>query len=377
MKRYSLLPILVLLALPAVLRAATVTALRQGWRLQSACKLQAGGDAISLPRYSVDGWLTTSVPSTVLAAQVAAGVLPDPYFGDNLRQLPGVDYPIGHNFSNLPMPADSPYRCGWWFRDAFRAPAASLPGQRFWLHFAGVNYRADIWLNGRKIADSQSIAGAYRTYDLEATQYLKPGQENVLAVETFAPTEKDLGINWVDWNPCPPDKDMGLTGAVNLVATGPVALRSPLAVTHFRDGDLNTAYLTVYVELHNASDQAVKGVVAGSAAGARFQQSVELAPHEDRSVVFSPEQYPSLRIPASPALVAVPDGPAASGAPHRRASPRRAGPWTSKAWSSESAKLPRSLPPPAAAFFASTASAFSFAAEAGRKTCCCARTKNG
>ena len=39
----------------------------------------------------------------------------------------------------------------------------------------------------------------------------------MLAVETFAPTEKDLGINWVDWNPCPPDKDMGLWGAVDLV----------------------------------------------------------------------------------------------------------------------------------------------------------------
>jgi hypothetical protein len=62
----------------------------------------------------------------------------------------------------------------------------------------------------------------------------------VLAVETFAPTEKDLGINWVDWNPCPPDKDMGLWGAVDLVTTGEVTLRSPLAVTHFEGRDLKT-----------------------------------------------------------------------------------------------------------------------------------------
>ena len=60
----------------------------------------------------------------------------------------------------------------------------------------------------------------------------------MLAVETFAPTEKDLGINWVDWNPCPPDKDMGLWGAVDLVATGAVTVRSPMAVTHFGDGSL-------------------------------------------------------------------------------------------------------------------------------------------
>ncbi len=296
MKRNSLLALLILLTLPTILHAGIATPLREGWRLQSACKLQAGGNAISVTGYSVEDWLKTSVPNTVLAAQVAAGVFPDPYFGDNLRRIPGASYPIGRNFSNLPMPTDSPYLCGWWYRDAFTAPAASFPGQRFWLHFAGINYRADIWLNGHKIADAQSIAGAYRTYDLDGTEYLKPGKDNVLAVETFAPTETDLGINWVDWNPCPPDKDMGLTGEVNLMATGPVVVRSPMAVTHFRDGDLNTAYLTVYAELQNGSDTAVKGVVAGSAADAHFEQSVELAAHEFRDVVFTPEQFPALRI---------------------------------------------------------------------------------
>ena len=62
------------------------------------------------------------------------------------------------------------------------------------------------------VADSSTVAGAYRTYDFDVTDVIKPGSSNVLAVETFAPTEKDLGINWVDWNPCPPDKDMGLMG---------------------------------------------------------------------------------------------------------------------------------------------------------------------
>jgi exo-1,4-beta-D-glucosaminidase len=105
-----------------------------------------------------------------------------------------------------------------------------------------------------------------------------------------------LGINWVDWNPCPPDKDMGLWGNVDLVETGAVTVRSPLAVTHFRDGGLSSAELTVYAELHNASDKPVKGVVSGSAAAARFEQTVELAAHEDRTVVFTPEKFPALRL---------------------------------------------------------------------------------
>jgi exo-1,4-beta-D-glucosaminidase len=288
--------LLALSLLPAALFASAVTPLREGWRLQSACKLQATGDTITAPGFAVDDWLKTSVPSTVLAAQAAAGAVPDPYYGSNLRQIAGTSYPVGRNFSNIPMPADSPYHCGWWYRTQFTAPAAKSQQERFWLHFAGINYSAEVWLNGKKIADQSTVAGAYRTYDIDVTDSFKPGAENVLAVETFAPTEKDLGINWVDWNPCPPDKDMGLWGAVDLVSTGAVAVRAPMAVTHFRDGSLSTADLTVYAELHNATDHAVKGVVSGSAAGAHFEQPVELAAHEDRTVVFAPEQFPSLRI---------------------------------------------------------------------------------
>ena len=194
------------------------------------------------------------------------------------------------------MPQDSPYHCGWWYRKEFTAPAASAQQDRYWLHFGGINYRAEIWLNGHRIADSTQVAGAYRTYEFDVTGLLKPGQTNVLAVETFAPTEKDLGINWVDWNPCPPDKDMGLWGAVNLVATGAVTVRSPQAVTHFPENSLASADLTIYAELHNATDHAVKGIAAGSAAGVRFEQPVELAPNEDRTIVFSPQQFPQLLI---------------------------------------------------------------------------------
>jgi len=284
------------LALPPILPAGIVTPLREGWQLQSACKLQATGDSIATDGFQADGWLKTAVPSTVLAAQAAAGAVPDPYYGMNLRQILGTTYPIGHIFANMPMAQDSPYRCGWWYRTEFTAPAAAHEGERQWVHFGGINYRGDVWLNGHKIADTTKVAGAYRTYDFDVTEFLKPGKSNVLAVETFAPTEKDLGINWVDWNPCPPDKDMGLWGAVDLVTTGAVTLRSPLAVTHFHDSTLSSAELTVYAELHNGSDRAVKGVVEGTAAGVKFEQPVELAAHEDRSVAFTPEQFPQLRI---------------------------------------------------------------------------------
>src|SRR5271163_4007008 len=238
-------------------------ALREGWSLQSGCKTQAGGEAISDSGFETKGWYTVAVPATVLAAQVAHGEFKDPYYSDNLRKIPGTSYPVGENFSNLPMPADSPYHCGWWYRKQFVIPAADK-GRTLWLRFGGINYRANIWVNGKRIADTTQVAGAYRTYEFDITASALPGKNHTVAVETFAPTETDLGINWVDWNPCPPDKDMGLWGTVDLVTSGPVSVRSPLVVTHLADGSGETADLTAYVELHNASAHPVMGEVTAS-----------------------------------------------------------------------------------------------------------------
>ena len=163
MNRKLLFSFLAPFLLPPVLQAAGVTPLHNDWRVQSACKLQASGEAIAVAGFPVEDWLKATVPSTVLAAQAAAGAVPDPYFGGNLRQIPGTDYPIGQVFSNLPMAQNSPYRCGWWYRNEFTAPAAEKNAGHFWLHFGGINYRAEIWLNGRRIADSTQVAGAYRT----------------------------------------------------------------------------------------------------------------------------------------------------------------------------------------------------------------------
>ena len=90
------------------------------------------------PAFSTDGWHATSVPSTVVAALVADKTFPDPYFGENLRSIPGTTYPIGKMFSVLPMPKDSPFRCSWWYRTEFRAPDGP-EGRHVSLHFDGIN----------------------------------------------------------------------------------------------------------------------------------------------------------------------------------------------------------------------------------------------
>jgi exo-1,4-beta-D-glucosaminidase len=269
--------------------------LHEGWRLQSSRKVSDTGEAISLPAYSTNGWYSITVPTTVVAAQVASGEFKDPYFGMNLRDLPGMTYPIGLNsFSNLPMEKDSPYAVPWWYREEFQLPAEFV-GRTVWLNFQGINYRANIWLNGRKLADSREVAGAYRTYEFDASDFVRSGP-NALAVEVFAPTERELGINWVDWNPTPPDKDMGIWGDVYLASSGPVSVRYPQVVTHFPEKSLTEALLTVRVQLHNATANPVEGVLVAKIDGIRVRQKVALTANETRSVDFTPDQFSELQI---------------------------------------------------------------------------------
>jgi exo-1,4-beta-D-glucosaminidase len=110
----------------------------------------------------------------------------------------------------------------------------------------------------------------------------------------FAPTEKDLGLNWVDWNPTPPDKNMGLWKEVYLAASGPVALRNSQVITHVDTKTLARADLTVTAELHNATNRAVSGILQGRIGNVAFEQNLEFAPLEVRTVTFAPQQFPQL-----------------------------------------------------------------------------------
>src|SRR5215469_12970049 len=228
--------------------------LREGWTLETSAKVDAKGEAISTPQFSPAGWHQVTVPTTVVAALVKEKALPDPFFGTNLRSYPGMNYPAGANFSNIAMAPDSPFAVSWWYRKAFNLPA-SYKGKTVWLKFNGINYRANIFLNGKQIANSDAVAGAWRTYELNVTDAAKVGVENVLAVQVFAPTEHDLAITFVDWNPAPPDKNMGLWHAVYLTANGPVALRYPTVVSKLNPPANDSAQLTVTAQVKNATNE--------------------------------------------------------------------------------------------------------------------------
>jgi exo-1,4-beta-D-glucosaminidase len=267
--------------------------LHEGWSLQTSTRVEAKGEVISTPQFSPKGWHEATVPTTVVAALVKDKTLPDPYFGMNLRDFPGVTYPIGGNFSNIAMAPDSPFAVSFWYRKQFAVPA-TYKGKTVWLKFNGINYRANIWLNGKQVANSDNVAGAWRTYEYNVTDATKPGAENVLAVQVFAPSEHDLAITFVDWNPAPPDKNMGLWREVYLTTSGPVALRYPTVVSKLNPPANDHAQLTVTAQLKNGTNQAVKGKLKGKIDDVRFEQEVDLGANEVKDVTFTSDQFPQL-----------------------------------------------------------------------------------
>ena len=270
--------------------------LRNGWALQTSRKIQATGEVISTPNFQTKGWYITSVPTTVVAAQVAAGEFPAPYYGMNLRKIPGITaYEVGEQFAHQPIPDDSPYAASWWYRTEFPTPAN--PGYVA-LHFDGINNRANVWINGTKIADAKDVAGAYRAFEFDITPELTKTGRNVIAVEVFAQTQNDLGINWVDWNPTPPDKNMGLWQDVYLTTSGPVQIRHPAVLTHLVDNDGSTVELTILAELRNASDKPVSGKFQAEIAGlpVRVEQTESLAAGETKLVKLVSQNFPQLSL---------------------------------------------------------------------------------
>lgn len=258
--------------------------LGDGWLLKSSRQIAAAPEVISTTSFKPEQWRQTKVPATVLAAQVAGGEFTDIFHADNLRKLPGMRPGV-----------QNPYDVPWWFRTEFRLPP-EFKGRKVWLHFNGINTKANIWLNGQKLANSTEAAGAFRIFEFEATPLIAPDRSNVLAVEVFAPTDDDFGINLVDWIPTPPDQNMGLWRDVYLTASGPVRLRHPSVFTHFPDDSLQQADLTVRTELCNDTTVPVEGVLRGGFDGVSLEKKVVLAPGEKRSVVFTLDEYPQLRI---------------------------------------------------------------------------------
>src|ERR1039457_2069815 len=176
--------------------------LREGWQVQTSTG-QADGAVISKAGFAATGWYPTAVPATVSGVLAYAGVYPDPFFGTNLRDWPGMRRGLGGpgtpatpGAPGAPStPSSNPFSVGWWFRTEFDLPA-EMAGRAITLDFEGINYRADIWLNGERIAANDQVLGAMRRFAFDVSKTARPGQKNALALLIQGQGPQDLGHPW-------------------------------------------------------------------------------------------------------------------------------------------------------------------------------------
>ncbi|MBG8553450.1 glycoside hydrolase family 2 protein [Hymenobacter guriensis] len=274
--------------------------LNQGWELASANDVAAPGAKISRPGLSTGSWYNAMVPGTVLTTLVEQGVYPDPFFGLN----------------NLAIP-DTLSRQAWWYRLRFRVPEGQR-GRSAWLVFDGINYAADIWLNGHRLG---FMKGAFRRGRFDATKLLRANGENVLAVRVLPPphpgrpheesARSGQGPNggmlatdgptfiasegW-DWMPGIRDRNTGLWQPVRLRFSGPVTLLDPQVITDLPLPDTTRAELTVRATLYNATRRPQRVTVSGQLEGSSFSRQVTVPAGASQEVTFRAADFEALRL---------------------------------------------------------------------------------
>jgi hypothetical protein len=273
-----------------------------GWQLQDAAKVPEAGGMIAAAKYKSRGWYGATVPGTVLTSLVKNGVYPEPLYGENNRP------------DKIP---DSLSRTPYWYRTVFKVPK-SYAGRHVWLNFDGINFSAQVWINGRQVG---AMKGAFGRGIFDISPDVKPGKTAVLAVLVSPqphpgdPHEhtirdgvgKNGGITAIDgptflstigwdWIPAIRDRDTGIWQKVFISASGPVVIKDPLVTTDLPLPKIDSADVAVQAKVENVSDVPQKGVLKGTFGDVSFQQSVEVAPHSSQTVSFDPKTTAALHV---------------------------------------------------------------------------------
>jgi exo-1,4-beta-D-glucosaminidase len=251
------------------------------WQIQSSAKAQQSGAEISSAGYSTGEWYPVSGRATVMAGLLENGTYKNVFYSDNLRA------------AEEPDSSGNVFLIPWWYRTEFTL-AEGGRGVRTLLRINGMIASADVWLNGNLVADQAAVAGAYPVHELDVTRWVHAGL-NTLALRVHpADPRLSLSIGWVDWNPTPPDNNMGPWRGVDIVRRGPVDIGSPQVTSTLPLPDLSRAALTVKVQARNLDASAHEATITGVVAGVSLERTIHLGPGQTQTVSFSPKSDPGL-----------------------------------------------------------------------------------
>jgi hypothetical protein len=269
------------------------------WRLAAAPNVKEDGAMLSRADYNDAAWYAATVPGTVLTTLIDRGVYPDPDYGLNNMVIP-----------------ESLARQDYWYRTRFTP--ATEPGQRrYTLTFKGINYAAEVWLNGTRVGQ---IRGAFIRGVFDVTALIAPGRSNALAVRVSPPPHPGIpseesiaygpGDNggslaldgptfiategW-DWIPGVRDRDTGLWQDVELRTSGAVRILDATVITHLPLPKIDVADLQILVPVENAAALAQEITVEARFAGVSVVKRVMAAPGRSE-VRLEPGEFPQLKV---------------------------------------------------------------------------------
>jgi len=306
--------------------------LRHRWAVESSEIAGMDGAKLSSPGVDTGKWSQTSVPATVLTALVRNGIYPNPYYSLNNTLIPDANDEFNQENDLLKysrIPGKNPWKNPYWFRTAFKLPG-SYGGKKVWLTFNEINYRAEVWLNGAKLADKTEMAGMERRFRFDISKVAKSNADNVLAVAIYPldvpgkpdlcpvtpladpgrnmGADADISLNYTrwdtvgwDWIPEVRDRDMGITEDVFISATDDIELKQPYVSTTLPLPDISSADVRISFDLVNRAANDVEINLQATLIDPRgksipFAQPAKLAAGESRHFDWDSGSFPGLHL---------------------------------------------------------------------------------
>lgn len=273
-------------------QAQTTYELNSGWKCAPVAEVKADGMALSQPNSSTQNWLPATVPGTVLTTLLNNKKVPDPFYGMNNERIKDI-YVTGRDYYT------------YWFVKDFEE-AAPVGGHQVYLNFRGINYSAEIYLNGKKV-NPKTHVGMFLQESYNIGSMLNKNGKNRLAVLVYPPDPvgnpnggqggdgriaKGVGLQYTagwDWIVPIRDRNTGIWDKVTIKKTGEINLKNPHVITVVPGvrqvaGMQQPAIIKASAELENPTNHAVKGVLQYVLDGQTVSKSVTIAANSTQEV---------------------------------------------------------------------------------------------
>jgi len=309
---------------------ANAVLLRNDWRVISSLIVGSDGSVLSRDNINTTAWQSSSIPATVLSVMVRNGLYPNPYIGTNNIKIPDISDDFNTQYNLLQyshIKNKNPWKDPYWFRKEFTIPEG-YSGKTIWLNLAEINYKAEVWLNGKKLADTTTVIGMERQFRFDITTAANLKKNNILAIAIYPPNHPgkpanepltplaDPGTNMADgviskdytkwdvmgwdWQPSIRDRDMGITDDVFINATESIELGNLYVSSKLPLPDTTSADLTISSDLINHSALAKSGKIKGSVSFGKdiitLEQSFTVAPYDTLKLLWNNENMPQLHL---------------------------------------------------------------------------------